>query len=153
MDYALNIALGGIAVYIVYKLFGFDRRLPKSLEPLDLPQREFTLEELRKYDGTNIIAEHRNEKAIYIAVDGDVFDMTSGATFYGPGGPYEGFAGRDATRGLGTMSVGLVSEEWDDCKDLSDEARNIMLEWKEKFSHKYPIRGKLVEKKSNTAEK
>eukprot|EP00056_Hartaetosiga_gracilis_P012603 m.201326 g.201326 ORF g.201326 m.201326 type:complete len:178 (+) comp13715_c0_seq35:821-1354(+) len=143
----VNFALGGVAVYLVYKLFGFDRRLPTALEPLDLPLRDFTLEELKKYDGTNVIPEHRNGKAIYIAVDNVVFDMTTGATFYGPGGPYAGFAGRDASRGLATMEIGSGADVWDDCEDLSQEQRNILQDWKEKFSHKYPIRGKLVKTK------
>ena len=42
--------------------------------------------------------------------EGDVFVVTEG--------PYSGFAGRDASRGLATFSVDPVSDEYDDLSDL-----------------------------------
>lgn len=56
----------------------------------ELPERDFTLEELRKYDGKTPLEEHDGETAIYIAVNGTVFDMSSQPGFYGPEGPYGG---------------------------------------------------------------
>ncbi|EGD76357.1 hypothetical protein PTSG_11680 [Salpingoeca rosetta] len=151
---ATNVALSVVIGYLVYKVFGFDKRAEQRKEQ-DRKKREealghdrvFTLKELRAYDGTKPSKEHGGEKPIYIAVDGVVFDMTSGADFYGPGGPYAGFAGHDATRGMATMAVGLVSEEWDDTSDLDEHERQTMLEWKEKFLSKYPVRGTLVKSK------
>ncbi|KAF2083711.1 cytochrome b5, partial [Saccharata proteae CBS 121410] len=35
---------------------------------------------------------------LYIAINGTIYDVSSGRSFYGPGGPYAHFAGRDATR-------------------------------------------------------
>jgi len=46
------------------------------------PERIFTLAELRKYDGSDPTG------PIYIGTAGKVFDVTGGAGFYGPGGPY-----------------------------------------------------------------
>lgn len=37
---------------------------------------------------------------IYIGLLGTVFDVSKGASFYGKGGAYHVFAGRDATVGL-----------------------------------------------------
>ena len=56
------------------------------------------------------------------------------------GGPYAVFAGRDASRGLATMSLAPPKEGWDDTSDLNDEEREIMADWADKFSEKYPIR-------------
>jgi hypothetical protein len=50
---------------------------------------QYTLEELARYDG--VVSKG---SPILIGVDGTVFDMTLGKDFYGPGGPYEAFAGR-----------------------------------------------------------
>lgn len=60
------------------------------------PQRDFTLEELREYTGAN-------EKPIYLCAKGVVYDLSDGASFYGPGGPYAVFAGHDASRCLATV--------------------------------------------------
>ena len=50
--------------------------------------RDFTLEELSKY---------RDGEKIYLALGGKVYDVTKSAMFYGPGGAYHIFAGRDGT--------------------------------------------------------
>ena len=50
--------------------------------------REFTIEELSKY---------RDGDKIYLALGGKVYDVTKSAMFYGPGGAYHVFAGRDGT--------------------------------------------------------
>ena len=70
---------------------------------------ELTAAQLRAYDGTN------PSKTIYVFVRGKVYDVTSGRSFYGPGGAYAIFAGREASRALGKMS----KEEADVSGDLS----------------------------------
>merc|ERR1712070_235051 len=119
-----NVALTVVIGYLAYKVFGLDTLAAKRREAARKKREEnlghdrvFTLEELRQYDGTTPSKEHG-------------------------GGPYSGFAGRDPTRGLATMAVGLASDEWDDTSDLEEHERQTMLEWKDKFLAKYPARGK-----------
>ncbi|KAG8969981.1 hypothetical protein FRC03_012434 [Tulasnella sp. 419] len=56
----------------------------------------FTESQLAKYDGTD------PEKPIYLAINGDVYDVTVGRHTYGPGGSYHIFAGKDAARAFVT---------------------------------------------------
>ena len=53
-----------------------------------------TLDELAAYDGTD------PSKPLYLAINGTIYDVTSGARMYGPGGSYHPFAGCDASRGF-----------------------------------------------------
>jgi len=55
-----------------------------------------TDEQLRAYDGSDA------NKPIYLAVNGTIFDVSTGRKFYGPGGSYHFFAGADATRAFVT---------------------------------------------------
>ncbi|XP_078443853.1 membrane-associated progesterone binding protein 2 [Wolffia australiana] len=98
---------------------------------------ELSLVELRAYDGSD------EEKPIYVAVKGIVYDVTSGKGFYGPGGSYSVFAGRDASRALGKMS----KNEDDVCGDLdglSEKELGILDDWVKKFQAKYPVVGRLA---------
>jgi predicted heme/steroid binding protein len=84
-----------VVVAVVLGLLGQGRNGKKSNTPAVALQGEgdtvttYTLDELAKYDGVV-----NPGSPILIGVDGTVFDMTLGKDFYGPGGPYEAFAGR-----------------------------------------------------------
>jgi predicted heme/steroid binding protein len=62
---------------------------------------KLTEEELKAYDGTD------PNKPIYLGIDGLIFDVSSSPAFYGPGGHYHHFVGKDATRAW-------VTECWDE---------------------------------------
>jgi len=51
---------------------------------------------LTQYDGTD------PTKNIYLAVKGEVFDVTAGRPYYARGGGYGFFSGRDASRAYST---------------------------------------------------
>ncbi|KKY26979.1 putative heme steroid binding domain [Diplodia seriata] len=55
-----------------------------------------TDEQLSAYDGSD------PSKPIYLALNGTIYDVTPGRHFYGPGGGYHFFAGRDAARAFVT---------------------------------------------------
>lgn len=64
--------------------FGFEPQLRKAWRAYG-PQRamlEFTPVQLANYDGTD------PKKPIYLAIDGDVYDVSSSARVYGPDGSY-----------------------------------------------------------------
>jgi cytochrome b involved in lipid metabolism len=79
---------------------------------------------------------------IYIAVNGKVYDVTPGKNYYGPGGPYHSFAGRDATRGFACQSFDteLLTKDLDgpldDCSDLTLDQIENLNGWKERLEEK-----------------
>ncbi|RKP34499.1 cytochrome b5-like heme/steroid binding domain-containing protein, partial [Dimargaris cristalligena] len=86
---------------------------------------------------------------IYMAVNGKVFDVTKGANFYGPEGPYGNFAGHDASRGLAKGSfekdmLPNVDGPLDTLADLADDEREALRDWEALFTSKYPQVGVLV---------
>eukprot|EP00808_Paulinella_micropora_P008235 g10066.t1 len=69
---------------------------PRSAEELPTDGLIFTPEQLLEYSG-------QDENApLYVAVRGRVYDVSAGRRFYGPGGQYHGFAGKDGTVEFGT---------------------------------------------------
>lgn len=82
---------------------------------------------------------------MYLAVRGKVYDVTSGRNFYGPGGPYENFAGRDATRGLACQSFDEemltknLDGPLDPCTDLEPEQLENLQGWIERFDEKVSL--------------
>jgi len=107
------------------------------LPPLE--KRDFTLEELKIYNGTD-------NPRILMAVNGKVFDVSRGREHYGPDGPYNVFAGRDASRGLATFSIDSsnIKDSYDDLSDLNSLQMDSVLEWEMQFMEKYDHIGKLL---------
>ncbi|GKV03112.1 hypothetical protein SLEP1_g15475 [Rubroshorea leprosula] len=98
---------------------------------------EFTAQQLNQYNGSDA------SNPIYVAIKGRVFDVTAGKSFYGPGGPYAMFAGKDATRALAKMS----KNEEDVCASLdglSEKEIGVLNDWEKKFEAKYPVVGRVA---------
>ena len=117
------------------------QKLPK--QPAPILFRTFTPQTLLPYNGTY-------NKPIFFAVRGQVFDVSPGRNFYGPGGPYENFAGRDATRGLacGSFDEDMLTKDLDGPLDklqgLGEEEMEALKGWEERFEAKYLVVGRLV---------
>ncbi|KAK3323719.1 cytochrome b5-like heme/steroid binding domain-containing protein [Cercophora scortea] len=139
----LNLLILGLFLYTAYSFF-------KPQPPAALPKEEpavvfttFTPRTLLPYNG-------ENNAPVYLAVRGRVFDVTRGRNFYGPGGPYANFAGRDASRGLacGSFDEDMLTKDLDGPLDtLSDLGRDeleALQGWEDRFSEKYLVVGKLV---------
>jgi len=67
---------------------------------------KYTPRTLALHDGTHASQDGNTDK-ILLAINGQVFDVSSGRNFYGPNGPYGNFAGRDASRGMAKQSFAL----------------------------------------------
>lgn len=98
---------------------------------------DFTAEQLLQYNGTD------PSKPLYVAVKGRVFDVTTGNSFYGPGGPYAMFAGKDASRALAKMSKN-EEDIIPSLDGLSQKEIGVLNDWEKKFEAKYPVVGRVV---------
>ncbi|KAB7498468.1 Membrane-associated progesterone receptor component 2 [Armadillidium nasatum] len=139
----LNLFLLSICLILLYKIYKSSKVPPPVSTPQvpsipKLKRQDMTLEQLRKYDGTDEIGR------VCMGVNGKVFDVTRGKHFYGPGGPYSAFAGRDASRALATFSVNDVKDSYDDLSDLSSLQMDSVKEWEMQFLEKYDYIGKLL---------
>ncbi|ORY49194.1 cytochrome b5, partial [Rhizoclosmatium globosum] len=142
----VNWILGAVVAYLVFAISTTDKTAaagvppPKHQDVIEL--KNFTPKELAEFDG-------RKSKTIYLAVKGKVYDVTPGASFYGPDGMYGNFAGRDASRGLAKDSfdaemVQSLDLPIDDLKDLSQSEVEALNGWSSFFAGKYTNVGFLV---------
>lgn len=108
--------------------------------------RSWTPEELRGYDGTS---QGKENGRILFAIRRKVYDVSAGRSFYGPGGPYAIFAGRDASRGLAKQSFETemltpLDEPIDDLKDLTTADWDNLKDWEGHFGGKYIVCGDYI---------
>ena len=98
---------------------------------------ELTPQQLNQFDGSD------SSKPIYVAIRGRIFDVTTGKSFYGPGGAYVMFAGKDASRALAKMSKS-DEDVTPSLHGLSDKEIGVLDDWEKKFEAKYPVVGRVV---------
>eukprot|EP00879_Flechtneria_rotunda_P004699 GHRR01004963.1.p1 GENE.GHRR01004963.1~~GHRR01004963.1.p1 ORF type:complete len:139 (+),score=28.53 GHRR01004963.1:107-523(+) len=100
--------------------------------------KQLTLQQLAEYDGRD------PSKPLYISVRGNIYDVSSGRSFYGPGGPYAVFAGKECARALAFMKV--TAEDCNDSLEGATEAQlKTLSDWEAKFIQKYGIAGHVVQ--------
>lgn len=132
------VALGIAIYYVVSGMFGSSssearsRDFAEEMYPLPPPVQlgEVTEEELKAYDGAD------PKKPLLMAIKGQIYDVSQSRMFYGPGGPYALFAGKDASRALAKMSF--------EDKDLNGDLSGLgvfeidaLQDWEYKFMSKY----------------
>ncbi|GMH29565.1 hypothetical protein Nepgr_031408 [Nepenthes gracilis] len=140
------VALALALYYVVSGLFGSSpssdhhqtSRSLEEMEPMPPPVQlgEITEEDLRQYDGSD------PKKPLLMAIKGQIYDVSQSRMFYGPGGPYALFAGKDASRALAKMSF----EENDltgDISGLGPFELDALQDWEYKFMSKYVTVGTI----------
>ena len=112
----------------------------KETPPPPLPEaeaRDYTLAELATYAGSD------PQKPLLVGIKGYVYDVGRGRDFYGPGGPYGMFAGKDCTRALAKAAfdpelfVGSL-------EGLDQDELDELETWIEFFEGKYRRVGRLL---------
>ncbi|KAI7817602.1 cytochrome b5-like heme/steroid binding domain-containing protein [Gamsiella multidivaricata] len=109
--------------------------------PLPPPNwsRIFSQDELAQHDGAA-----DEDKPIYVAIKGTVFDVTTKKAMYGPSGGYHCFAGKDASKALGMSSL-KVEDCVADYSGLDEKERKTLDDWYTFFEKRYPIVGKTAD--------
>ena len=141
----INLILLSLFLVIAYMRLRPSTPLASALPKPPTPTvfKIFTPPTLLPYNGTD-------RQEVYLAVRGRVFDVTPGRNFYGPGGPYANFAGRDASRGLacGSFDEDMLTEDLkgplDKLENLGGDEMEALKGWEERFGEKYLVVGKLV---------
>ncbi|GMY19991.1 membrane steroid-binding protein 2-like [Fagus crenata] len=115
---------------------GFDFNLNDSTnKPVQLG--DVTEQQLRAYNGSD------PNKPILMAIRGQIYDVSSSRNFYGPGGPYAMFAGREASRALALLSF-KPQDINGNLEGLDEPELGILQDWEDKFVEKYVKVGQLV---------
>ncbi|THV50038.1 hypothetical protein BGAL_0167g00010 [Botrytis galanthina] len=147
----INLLLLSLLALLAYTTFRPKKAVPIPSAPSPIVFRTFTPPELAPFSGLN-------NTPVYLSVRGRVFDVSNGRNFYGPGGPYENFAGRDASRGLakGSFDAAMLTEdlqaELDTLEDLDADELEALRGWEERFEEKYLVVGRLVSCKEKERE-
>jgi len=113
------------------------KRSPQEVPLPEAEERDYSLSELARYDGSD------PDKPLLIAIRGQVYDVTRGRDFYGPGGPYEMFAGKDCTRALAKVSFDAELFTGD-IEGLETDELDKLEEWIDMFDGKYRRVGRLL---------
>ena len=138
-------ALALTVVLIAPHVFAWRQRTARRTQLMALLQRSpctLSLPELRNFTGQDGVP-------ILVSMDGRIFDMTSAPEFYGKGSGYHVYAGREAGRALGKMTLINnkpqhaidLREPWVD--DLDAEQRKTKADWIKKFETKYKLVGTI----------
>ncbi|EIM88392.1 cytochrome b5 [Stereum hirsutum FP-91666 SS1] len=135
-----EISLGDIVKFLVYVLlaitlggkfitgdfmWGYRGKWTNIHTYLPSNERLFSERTLAQFDGSD------PEKPLYLAIDGDVFDVSDNRRVYGPGGSYHIMAGKDAARAFGTGC--FQTHQTHDLRGLTESELRGVNHWKSFF--------------------
>ncbi|KAJ2725708.1 hypothetical protein GGI07_001076 [Coemansia sp. Benny D115] len=136
--FVLNICLSYLITDTAF--WGHESKWTNWRNYIPRSQRVFTLAELAKYNGSN------PDLPLLLAIEGDVYDVTAGWGFYGPGSTYNLFVGRDASRAFGTNCLSRDDHLTHDTRGLSEKEMAAIKGWHKLFDNhqKYVKVGTVV---------
>lgn len=143
-----TVVIGGL--FLLYNLFasntsgepvqtdGASTNGAESEASEDVAPRDFTIDQLRDFDG-------KDDQPIYIGLKREVFDVSRAKDFYGEGSGYHCFAGREASRAMALLSFDESELANPRVDDLGAFGRGNLDDWYEKFKHykSYPVVGRV----------
>lgn len=91
-------------VFVIYRIYINPTSKPTITNSQALP--EFTVEDLKNYDGTD------PSKPIYIGLDGYIYDVSSGRNYYASGAGYHFLAGKDSSNELRIFGGNLLKNKY-----------------------------------------
>lgn len=103
--------------------------------------RMFTADELKAYNGEG------DSKQIYLAILGDIFDVTRGEKHYGPGAAYHDYVGKDASKAFITGEFDTKngkSNALDHVLSLSPSELVSLKKWRDFYIENYVFVGRLI---------
>ncbi|CCW65473.1 unnamed protein product [Phytomonas sp. EM1] len=123
--------LGIVIILLVRLILRSRERLVEEPDKILFIPRAYTVEELAEYDGIR-------KPYAFVGVKGIIYNVA--LEWYGPGSPYNDFAGRDSSRALGKFKVDRTEANTDWTRLLPKHMKSLN-EWEEKFRAKYPVVG------------
>ncbi len=114
---------------------GRARQAYRQVFPLEL-----TPEELSHFDGSD------ESLPIYLAINGQIYDVSAGADYYKKDGGYGGFSGKDATKAFFDLCFTPECLQTAHCTNLLTESQARELDTWVSFYHnepKYPYIGRV----------
>ena len=139
---------GWIEKFTYYRNYPIKGRLVPDAKLKELESRVLTKEDLAKATGESSqeVPNGYATAPIYVGAGDKVFDTSfGGAEFYGVGGGYNRFAGKDVSRALAKMSFDPSDIENSSVDDLEDKQKKVLADWIKTFEDRkgYPIVGRL----------
>ncbi|PWY99861.1 hypothetical protein BCV70DRAFT_176771 [Testicularia cyperi] len=108
-------------------IWGYRGKYIKLRTYMPYRERIFSLPELAMYNGRD------PKKPVYLAILGEVYDVSAGRRMYGPGGSYAFFGGKDASRAYvtGCFETHLTY----DIRDFDDKQMADLVTWKKFYEN------------------
>eukprot|EP01133_Synstelium_polycarpum_P015610 gene15610-18548_t len=102
-------------------------------------QRDYSLEELFNYNGTD------PSKAIFVSLKGKIYDVSDKRAIYGPGGSYSVLSGRDVTACLAKNKLQESYANQMDTSSYTPEETAALNKWVTFYDTKYKVVGNIIE--------